>query len=123
MVRTDRRRAERRGRISEWTAAIYLLAKGYRILGWRVKTPLGEFDLVVARGRATVFVEVKSRRAFADAAAAVGRRKAERMIGAARCWIGRNARGRDMDYRFDIVVVSAYHWPRHVPNAFGLELW
>ena len=122
-MRTDRRRAERRGRISEWTAAIYLVAKGYRILGWRVKTPLGEIDLVVARGRATAFVEVKSRRTVADAAAAVSRRKAERMIGAARCWIGGRGVTLDRDYRFDIVIVSAYHWPRHVPNAFGQELW
>src|SRR5688572_10432174 len=32
----------RRGRLSEWLAAAALLAKGYRILGRRVRTPYGE---------------------------------------------------------------------------------
>jgi putative endonuclease len=31
----------RRGRVSEWVAAAVLLAKGYRILGRRVRTPYG----------------------------------------------------------------------------------
>ena len=45
------------------------------------------------------------------------------MLDAARLWMSRNARDLGADYRFDILVVSAYHWPRHIENAFGAELW
>ena len=38
----QRRKRDRRGRTSEWIAAAYLMAKGYRILARRMKTPLGE---------------------------------------------------------------------------------
>ena len=51
----------RRGRVSEWLAAAVLLAKGYRILGRRVRTPYGEIDLIAVRGRRLAFVEVKRR--------------------------------------------------------------
>lgn len=45
----DRRKAERRGRASESLAAFALILKGYRILGRRVRTPLGEIDLIARR--------------------------------------------------------------------------
>ena len=57
----DRIARYRRGRLSEWLAAAALLAKGYRILGRRVRTPYGEIDLIAVRGRRLAFVEVKRR--------------------------------------------------------------
>ena len=57
----DRIARYRRGRLSEWVAAAALLAKGYRILGRRVRTPYGEIDLIAVRGRRLAFVEVKRR--------------------------------------------------------------
>jgi putative endonuclease len=35
----SRARAERRGRVAEWIAMLFLIAKGYRILGHRLRTP------------------------------------------------------------------------------------
>lgn len=40
-----RRAAERRGRSAEIIAALWLMAKGYRILGQRLRTPFGEVDI------------------------------------------------------------------------------
>ena len=37
------------------------MAKGYRILGFRLKTPPGEIDLLAQRGRTLAVVEVKRR--------------------------------------------------------------
>ena len=37
-----RRRAERRGRLAELAAVLLLVAKGYRILARRYRTPVGE---------------------------------------------------------------------------------
>jgi Holliday junction resolvase-like predicted endonuclease len=61
----------RRGRVSEAFAAAVLLAKGYRILGRRVRTRAGEIDIVAVRGKRLAFVEVKRRLTREDAEAAV----------------------------------------------------
>ena len=71
--RADRRLAERRGRRAETLAAWYLRLKGYRILARRYRTPVGEIDLIVRRGRLVAFVEVKRRPTEAEAAEAVTR--------------------------------------------------
>lgn len=122
MTRVSRARAERRGRVAECIAALYLTFKGYRVVGWRVRTAAGEIDLIVTRGSATAFVEVKSRRMVEGGLSAVDRQKGRRIVRAARIWMGQYAKPH-ISYRFDILIVSAYHWPKHLPNAFGLELW
>jgi putative endonuclease len=99
------------------------MLKGYRPLAWRVKTPRGEIDLVMRRGNYIVFVEVKTRADLDSGLMAVSSFKARRTLEAARMWLGRNARLLDVDCRFDILVLAAYHWPRHVQNAYGAELW
>jgi putative endonuclease len=119
----DRRRAERRGRAAEFVAAVFMVMKGYRPLAWRLKTSRGEIDLIMKSGRSIVFIEVKTRAEIDPALASVTRFKAQRMLDAARFWISHNTADLDADYRFDILVLSAYHWPRHIENAFGAELW
>ena len=58
-----RRGAELRGRRSEVWAALLLSCKLYRVLGWRVKTRLGELDLVALSPDGVLcFIEVKARR-------------------------------------------------------------
>ena len=47
----NRRRAEQGGRRAETLAAWWLRLKGYAILAQRVRTPVGEIDLVARRGR------------------------------------------------------------------------
>jgi putative endonuclease len=119
----DRRRAERKGRTAELIAALFLILKGYRPMAWRVKTPRGEIDLIMKSRSHIVFVEVKTRRDIDSGLFAVSDNKAQRTLGAARIWLGRNARRLDSDYRFDILILAAYHWPRHIKNAYGADLW
>jgi putative endonuclease len=71
----------RRGHLSEWLAAAALLAKGYRILGRRVRTPYGEIDLVALRGRRLAFVEVKRRATRGEAEAAITPGRPHRPLG------------------------------------------
>jgi putative endonuclease len=119
----DRRRAERKGRSAERFAALFLMLKGYRPLASRVKTPRGEIDLVMKSRSHIVFVEVKTRRDPNEGLISVTDMKARRTVEAARIWLGRNARHIDVACRFDILVVAAYHWPRHIKNAYDSDLW
>jgi len=60
-----------RGIWAEYYAAFVLIFKGYRILGLRYKTKVGEIDLVARKGNVTIFTEVKFRDNEADALEAV----------------------------------------------------
>jgi putative endonuclease len=113
-----RRAAERRGRRSEIFAAAFLMAKGYRLLDRRFKTPLGEIDLVMRRGRAIVFVEVKQRSGAGDAREAVTAASRRRIARAAELWLARNGAGSAVDYRFDVVIVAPGRLPRHYRGLF-----
>jgi putative endonuclease len=107
----------RRGRLSEWLAALALLAKGYRILGRRVRTPYGEIDLIAVRGRRLAFVEVKRRATRSEAEAAVTLRQAGRVARAAEFWVGRHPAFRDHEQNLDAVFVMPRRLPVHVANA------
>lgn len=112
-----RRAAERRGRAAELVAALWLIAKGYRILGRRLRTPFGEVDVAAWRGGVLVIVEVKARRSYAAALEAVTFKQQERLARAAQALAGR-WRLMAAPIRFDIVVIGAGFWPRHVRGAF-----
>ncbi len=60
-----------RGQWGERVAAWLLRLKGYRILARQDRGPMGEIDIIAARGNTLVFVEVKSRPTYAQALDAV----------------------------------------------------
>jgi putative endonuclease len=111
-------RAERVGRRAEAFAAWLLRLKGYTILEERFKTPVGELDLVVGRGRTIVFVEVKARTmrdAELEALLAVDQRRVTR---AAEYYLARHPDLAQSQMRFDVIFLAPRMWPRHVKNAF-----
>jgi putative endonuclease len=95
-----------------------LSLKGYRLLARRFKTPHGEIDLIMRRGRATIFVEVKQRGDLDTALLSVSAGQMRRISAASRFWLARDPRALQGDCRFDIVGISPYRWPRHIINAF-----
>jgi putative endonuclease len=119
----ERRRAFRRGHLAETAATWLLRCKGYRIVARRVRTPMGEIDIIARRGRTVAFVEVKERPRSEVALEAVSPRQARRLVGAARYWLAAQPSASGDDWRFDIVAVTPYLLPRHLPNAFGADLW
>ncbi|MFT5508839.1 MAG: putative endonuclease, partial [Hyphomicrobiaceae bacterium] len=74
-----RQRSERLGRVAELIAAAFLMLKGYRVLARRARTPYGELDLIVVRGRRLAFIEVKYRSTLESASKSVGPVQAARM--------------------------------------------
>lgn len=86
----ERVAAFRTGLSAETRAAALLMAKGYRILARRFRTPHGEIDLVAKRRNLLAFVEVKARATLDDAAFAVTPRQQARIINAAQAWLVAN---------------------------------
>ena len=117
-MRRSRAAAYRHGLRAEIAAATLLLAKGYRLLARRYRTPLGEIDLIVKRGRTIAFVEVKARASPAEALDSVGRSAEQRIVGAADLWLARHPDAAGLDLRYDMVLVVPWRLPRHLPNAF-----
>jgi putative endonuclease len=113
----DRQARLRRGRMSEALAAGVLIAKGYLILGRRVKTRAGEIDIIAVRGRRLAFVEVKARATREDAEAAIAPRQAARIRAAADCWLANRPRYHAHEQGFDVIFLVPGHWPRHIRNG------
>jgi putative endonuclease len=106
------------GLSAESRAAAYLMAKGYRILAKRFRTPHGEIDLVVKRRNLLAFVEVKARATLDDAAFAVTPRQQARIVDAAQAWLVMHPEHADFELRFDAMLIAPRHLPRHVLAAF-----
>jgi putative endonuclease len=110
-----------RGVSAEGRASLYLAAKGYRTLAKRWKSPAGEIDLVVKRGRLIVFVEVKARGSLDAAAESVLPRQRRRITAAAEAWLATHPEHTSHDLRFDAVLIAPKRLPRHIEAAFEAE--
>lgn len=106
-----------RGNRGEILAAGLLIAKGYRILARRHRTPYGEIDIIAARLGRIAFVEVKRRATALDAEAALTPHQSARIASAADYWLARNPSYQDREVGLDAVLVVPWRWPRHIPNA------
>lgn len=113
----ERRTRLRRGRLAELLAAVLLVAKGYRIIGRRVKTRAGEIDIIAVRGKRLAFVEVKRRLTSEDAEAAVAGRQAARIRNAADYWLAQRPRYHAHEQGYDLVLLVPRRFPRHIPNG------
>ena len=123
MAKTDsaspeRVAAFRTGISAESRAAALLIAKGYRILARRFRTPYGEIDLVARRRNLVAFVEVKARASLDDAAYAVTPRQQQRIVNAAQAWLMAHPEHAEFDLRFDVVLIAPKSLPRHLLAAF-----
>jgi putative endonuclease len=114
---SSRKRAENRGRRGETLAAWYLRAKGWRIVGRRVKTPLGEIDIVARRLGTVAFVEVKWRRNVIERDRAVDRYLLRRVAAAAEAVAHQFGRSGE-DLRIDAILLTPWRWPRHLANIW-----
>jgi len=112
----QRRVAFRFGLSAKSRAAAFLIAKGYRILARRFRTPLDKIDIVARRRGVLVFVEVKARESFESVAEAIGQQR--RIIAAAELWLAGHPDEAMHDIRFDIVPVVPGRLPRQLPAAF-----
>lgn len=106
------------GLSAESKASAYLIAKGYRILARRFRTPYGEIDIVARRRGLLAFVEVKARATLDDAAYSVTPQQRQRIVAAAQAWLMTHPEHAAFDMRFDAVLIAPKHLPKHLIAAF-----
>ncbi len=77
------------GADGERRAAWFYRLRGYAVLGRNVRIRGGEIDLIVRRGRALVFVEVKTRQSLTagEGYDAVDRHKRAQLVALADAWL------------------------------------
>ncbi len=117
-ARGGRARAE--GRAAEVLAAFWLMAHGWRILGFRLRLAGVEVDLAARRGGVLAVVEVKRRRSLDAALQAVGPVQQARLQRAGLA-LAERFRGPDgpATVRLDLLALAPGRFPRHVPDAWG----
>lgn len=106
------------GRRGEVWAALWLMAKGYRILGFRLKTPQAEIDLLALRGGVLAVVEVKRRTTLAAAMEAVSADQRDRLRRAGASLAARRPGLQGAAVRLDLIALAPGRLPRHSPDAW-----
>lgn len=114
-----------RGHRAEWWAALWLMAKGYQILGFRLKPRArgvwGEIDILARRGGVLAIVEVKRRRTIAEALASLGPTQRQRLMSAALSLVSNRPALARLNLRLDMIVMAPGKLPRHLRNLIADE--
>ncbi|HUX79925.1 MAG TPA: YraN family protein [Alphaproteobacteria bacterium] len=111
-----RKRAYLKGQWGEKVASVYLRFKGYEILESRFKTPVGEIDLLVRKGKTLVAIEVKNRLTLEKASMAVTPFQKRRIERALLYYLSRHPFS--LDLRFDVILICPWKWPCHIQGAW-----
>jgi putative endonuclease len=110
--------ARRSGRRGEVLAALLLMLKGYRILGFRLASPQGEIDLLALKGGVLAVVEVKRRTTLETALEAVRTDQRQRLRRAAAAVAAGRPALKGATIRLDLIALAPGRLPRHIPDAW-----
>ena len=114
----DRKKALRRGHVSEYIAAFSLMLRGYRILAMRYRVKSGEIDIITRKGDIVSFIEVKARATTEASVFAVDGSTQNRIRNASMSWLSSQRDAGRLSYSYDIVAVRPWRWPVHLKDAF-----
>ena len=95
------------------------MLRGYRILGFRLKTPQAEIDLLAVKGQVLAVVEVKHRTSLTAALEAVSFDQRERLRRAGRNLAKSRPGLADAAVRLDLIAMAPGKWPKHCPDAWA----
>lgn len=112
------RRAHALGVDAETAACAALRRDGWCVLARRLRTEVGEVDVVAERAGLLAIVEVKARPLLATAAAALTRRQQVRLIGAAAMVLAEHPEWGANGVRFDLMLVDESGRVRRIADAF-----
>jgi putative endonuclease len=112
-----KRAHEHQGRLAESLAALWLMLKGYKIIGRRVRAPMGEIDIVARKAASVHFVEVKFRRHAAQLEDAINAKSLRRVAAAARA-IGPHYAKHGQSWQVDAILIAPWRFPYHRHNIW-----
>ena len=90
------------------------MAKGYQILGFRLKTKAGEVDILARKASNLVVVEVKQRRDTDQALLALQAEQYQRLLRAGLNLQKSRPSLLGLDLRIDLLALSPARMPRHL---------
>lgn len=111
----------KRGLSAEALCRFALRLKFYRIIASRYKSPLGEVDIIAARGKQVALIEVKARASERAAIESISQRQQERLSRAANDFLARHPHYITHNLRFDVMLVAPKRWPVHIQDAWRPE--
>ncbi len=114
-------RAHADGHDAESIACAALERDGWQVLARRLRTALGEIDVVAERDGLLAFVEVKSRPTLFAAAHALAPRQQARLLAAAEIVLSEQPGWGRAGIRLDLIVVDAGGAVRRIADAFRRE--
>ena len=107
-----------KGLLAEWRARLYLRVKGYKIMAKRLRTPVGEIDILARKKNTWIIVEVKYREHKDTALGALSPLQQTRLIDASR-WVSSHYNlHQDTPFRFDVVILWGRWQLKHIKNAW-----
>ena len=109
--------ADQKGRDAEAQAAQWLMQQGWEVVAQRVKTKLGEIDLIAKKQGLVAFIEVKWRKRASDLADAIDERRLARVAAAVEVVAHEYALNGE-DIRIDVILLAPGSRPRHIENAW-----
>ena len=115
------------GHFAEKIALVWLMMQGYWPIAMNFVvgrgTGAGEVDLIVKRGKTLVFVEVKKRPTEEKGRLAIGTKNQTRIQRTSQVFLARYPRYQKFNIRYDAVLISPKHWPKHLKNAWRPFCW
>ena len=112
------------GKFAEFLARNFLRLKGWRIVAENYVTgrgtTAGEVDIIAAKGKQLIFVEVKKRQSIEKAAYAISPRQQQRIIRGAEAFLQKNPQFSGYDCRFDAILITLPLQIEHIENAWIL---
>lgn len=113
--------ADRKGREGEAQAAQWLMQQGWQVVAERVKTKVGEIDLIARKSgpneSIVAFIEVKWRKRASDLDTAIDEHRLARVAAAVEA-VAHEYAGDGEDISIDVILLAPGSRPRHIPNAW-----
>ena len=114
-------RAWRRGLLAETLCVVWLRILGYRVLAQRLRTPVGEIDILARRGDVLAVIEVKARRTRAAALESITARQRGRLQRAVQWFITGRPDLAALRIRFDVIAIIPWRWLVRIIDAWRPE--
>lgn len=109
------------GKWAEWRAGLYLRLRGYKIIAKRLRTPMGEIDILAQKNGVWIVAEVKYRPTTESSKYSISDHQKHRLINASLWVMNHYTLPQDTDFRFDAILLSPKTPIQHIKNAWQAD--